>query len=278
MILEPKGRIISPKQPYFVMGTSCYYKVVVMKYGISHFYCFQKDQTMKNTIKAIPDGCIDILFCCDEKEPYANVCGTVLQPKLVFNEKTEYFFGVRFLPGNSLKFKNATMSDFVEQEIPFLEVMEDKDLFDQITSSKDFNYQIQVFMDKYLKSYESSQMKGLKKLMVSKIIESAGQIRVNELADDIGYSVRYVNKMFSQQFGLSPKLFCKLMRFQSLVKHLNGLEKNMFDITLSDISTDLGYYDQSHMIKDFYEFTNTTPMKYIHSLQETEYKKRLIIL
>lgn len=282
MILEPKDMIICPKQPYFVMATSRYYKAVVMNYGISHFYCFQKDDIIENSIIAVPDGCIDILFCCDEKEPYAHVCGTVLHPKLVINEKNKYYFGVRFLPGNSLKFKHITMADLVEKEIPLLEVINDKDLFEQITSSRDFNYQIQLFMNKYSKLYNyyetTNKYKDLRKLMISNIIETAGQIKVKELADKAGYSVRYINKMFSEQFGLSPKVFCKLMRFQYLLSNLNDSNKEIFDANLTELAIELGYYDQSHMIKDFYEFTNTTPGKYIHSLQETEYKKRLIII
>lgn len=282
MILDLKDIIICPKQPYFVMAASRYYKAVVMNYGISHFYCFQKDDIIENPIIAVPDGCIDILFCCDEKEPYAHVCGTVLHPTLTHNKKSKYFFGVRFLPGNSFKFKNVTMSDLVEQEIPFFEVIEDKDLFEQITSSKDFNYQIQIFMDKYLKLYNYSETmnkhKDLRNFMMSNIMETAGQIRVKELADATGYSVRYINKMFSEQFGLSPKVFCKLMRFQYLLSNLNDCNKEIDDTNLTELAIELGYYDQSHMIKDFHEFTNTTPGKYIHSLQEAEYKKRLIII
>jgi AraC-like DNA-binding protein len=282
MNLETKNKTISPKQPYFVMATSRYYKAVVMNYGISHFYCFHKDDFIENSIIAVPDGCIDILFCCDEKKPYAYVCGTVLEPKSVMYEKNQYFFGVRFLPGCSLKFKNASMSDFVGQEISFLEVIEDKELFEKITFSRDFNYQIQTFMEKYLKIYERSKeankFKNLRKFTIDNIMKSAGQIRVSELADVTGYSVRYINKMFSEEFGLAPKIFCKLMRFQYLLTNLNELKKDLFDSNLTQLAAELGYYDQSHMIKDFYEFTNTTPGKYIHNLEETEYEKRLIIV
>jgi len=280
MISKQNKTIVCPKQPYFVMATSRYYKAVIMDYGISHFYCFQNDLS-ENSVIAVPDGSIDILFCCDEKEPYATVCGTVLQPKIVRNVKN-YYFGVRFLPGQSFKFKNITMKDFVENEIPLLEVINDKDLFEKITSSRDFNYQIQTFLTRYLKFYTvslaSDKYVDLKKQMLKKINETAGQIKVKELADEAGYSVRYINRVFSEEFGLSPKLFCKLMRFQYLLSNLNDFDKEIFDTNLAQLAIELGYYDQSHMIKDFYELTNTTPGKYVHSLKEKEYKKRLIVV
>lgn len=272
--------IVSPKQPYFVMATSRYYKAVVMNYGISHFYCFSND-IIGNSMIAVPDGCIDILFCCDEKEPYANICGTVLQPRVIPN-KRNYYFGIRFLPGLTLTAKQTIMSDFVENEIPFLEVIEDKELFEKITTSRDFNYQIQEFMKMYMVLYQKSlaidKHLDLKNFMLKKINETAGQIKVNELAEQAGYSVRYINKVFTKEFGLPPKVFCKLMRFQYLLSNLNNFDKNIFDANLAQLSIELGYYDQSHMIRDFYELTNTTPGKYIHSLKEKEYNKRLIVL
>lgn len=68
------------------------------------------------------------------------------------------------------------------------------------------------------------------------------------------------------------------MRFQYLLSTLNELDKDIFESNLAQISMDLGYYDQSHMIKDFNKFTNTTPKMYIKSLKESEYKKRIIII
>ena len=282
MMGEIKENTISPKQPYFVMTTSHYYKAVIMNYGISHFYCFTKEDIIEKQFIAVPDGCVDILFCCDDKAPYAHICGTVLRPTLTHNNENKYFFGVRFLPGNPFKFKEITMSDLIGNELPFLEVVKDYELFEKITSSRDFNYQIQVFLERYLKLYanfnEVNKYKDFKKYMLNSITQTAGKIKINELAESTGYSVRYINKTFSKEFGLSPKVFCKLMRFQYLLSILNELDKEMLESNLAQISMELGYYDQSHMIKDFHEFTNTTPKMYIKSLKEAEYKKRIIII
>ncbi|AWW26646.1 helix-turn-helix domain-containing protein [Acetobacterium carbinolicum] len=280
MIGDQNKIIVSPKQPYFVMATSRYYKAVVMDYGISHFYSFNND-VIGNEVIAVPDGCIDMLFCCDDKQPYANICGTVLQPRIV-NNKRSYFFGIRFMPGLSFNFNHVAMSDFVENQIPFLEVIKNKELFDTITTSRDFNNQIQAFLKMYIPLYQQSQAedknRNLKQFLLKKISATAGQIKVSELAETAGYSVRTINKVFSREFGLPPKIFCKLIRFQHLLSNLNNFDKNIFDANLAQLSIELGYYDQSHMIRDFYELTNTTPGKYVHSLKEIEYNKRLIVI
>lgn len=281
-ILEVNTGLIYPKQPYFVTVTSRYYKAEIMNYGISHFYCFHKDDIVENCVIAVPDGCIDILFCCDEKEPYANVCGTVLHPTITERQKGNHFFGVRFLPGNSFKFKDTKMSDFIERQIPLLEVMDDKELFLKITSSKNFNDQIHIFMNKYLEFYKDlntiDKYKDLKKIIMEKIINTHGQIKVKELADTTGYSPRYIHRVFSEEFGLAPKVFCKLMRFQYLLNNLNNFSNEMINTNLTQLAIELGYYDQSHMMKDFYKFTNTTSRKYVDFLKESEYKNRIIII
>jgi len=272
--------IVSPKQPYFVMAASRYYKAVMMEYGISHFYSFRNEVEHK-AVTVVPDGCIDIQFCCDEHTPHASISGTVLNPKTIENDQN-YFFGVRFLPGMACKLNKVDMSDFIENEVPFLEVIKDPELFEKITTSRDFNFQIQTFMTKYLTIYQEAQatdhLADLKQFMLKKINETMGQIKVSELAEMAGYSVRYINKVFSNEFGISPKVFCKLIRFQHLLTHLNAFDPNAFDINMAQLSAELGYYDQSHMIKDFYELANTTPGKYIHALEETDYKKRLIVI
>lgn len=277
-----KKEVISPKQPYFVMNTSQYYKAVVMNYGISNFYAFRRNRTIDSSIFAIPDGSIDIYFCCDKKNPSAYVCGTVLHPEIAFTEDNQYLFGVRFLPGNCIKSKNASMSDFVSSRVPFLDVMGDKRLFEGIITSRNFENQIKLFMHSYLKSYYDINTIGnrenLNRFLVSNIIENAGQMKIEELAEKTKYSVRYINKVFVQEFGLTPKSFSKMIRFQNLLSNLNELESGMFDTNLTEITMKIGYYDQSHMIKDFEHFTNTTPSKYMGLLRQTQYNKRLIIV
>jgi len=279
MIIDGKDKIISPKQPFFVMATTRYYKAVLMNYGISHFYSFKRDDITNDTIVAVPDGCIDIIFCCDDKNPYAEICGTVLRPKNIHHENNGYYFGVRFQPGIVYHNTKISLSELVEQEVPLLQVTEDKEMFEQITSSRDFNYQIQVFLNKYLRCYEFSQMdnknKYLREFLLKQIMRTAGLVKVKELADESGYSVRYINKVFTDELGVPPKVFCKLMRFQYL---LNNLNNGSIGADFVQLATELGYYDQSHMMKDFHEYTNTTPRKYLYSLQETGYKKRLFVV
>ncbi|SPF56177.1 conserved hypothetical protein [Candidatus Desulfosporosinus infrequens] len=109
--------------------------------------------------------------------------------------------------------------------------------------------------------------------MLQEIMRTAGQVKVKELAEKTGYSLRYINRVFTDELGVPPKVFCKLMRFQHLLNNFNDEVPD-----LVKLASKLGYYDQSHMIKDFNECTNTTPGKYLYFLKETQYKQRLLLV
>ena len=57
------------------------------------------------------------------------------------------------------------------------------------------------------------------------------------------------------------------MRFQAATQHKTG-EK----VDLTDIAHNCGYYDQSHFINDFREFSGYTPKEYFWNIAEgTQY-------
>jgi methylphosphotriester-DNA--protein-cysteine methyltransferase len=60
---------------------------------------------------------------------------------------------------------------------------------------------------------------------------------------------------FTKKIGISPKQLGKVIRLQTALKMMlkQGHE------SLTAIAYDSDYYDQAHFIKDFKEFTGTTP-------------------
>jgi AraC-like DNA-binding protein len=82
--------------------------------------------------------------------------------------------------------------------------------------------------------------------------------RVKETVQRTGYSPKQFIKLFEQHVGLTPKLFCRLLRFQSALDQINGQAA----IDWAKTAADRGYYDQSHLIRDFREFAGMTPSEY----------------
>jgi methylphosphotriester-DNA--protein-cysteine methyltransferase len=70
--------------------------------------------------------------------------------------------------------------------------------------------------------------------------------------------------VFKHFSGFSPKLFSRIIRFQSALNHYGKKEKK-----LTEIAYDAGYYDQSHFIQDFKEFSGHSPKEYFSGKTET---------
>jgi AraC-like DNA-binding protein len=77
---------------------------------------------------------------------------------------------------------------------------------------------------------------------------SGGRVSVARLADEAGVSRQQLTRVFRESVGVSPKLYCRLARFQAALGHSGAR-----------VATALGYADQSHMIAEFREFSSLTP-------------------
>ncbi len=90
------------------------------------------------------------------------------------------------------------------------------------------------------------------------IARTHGLIRVQELEAQTGYTRRYLDMLFKEHVGVSPKSLASILRFQELYqvwaqqKSPTFFRNNLYTY----------YYDQSHFIKEFKRFTGFTPQKY----------------
>jgi len=83
-------------------------------------------------------------------------------------------------------------------------------------------------------------------------------LTIKEIADHLGYSDRWIQNLFKVQVGLSPSKVTQILRFNKTIELL----KQKPIVNLTHISYEAGYYDQSHLIKEFRKFTSSTPKTY----------------
>ena len=83
---------------------------------------------------------------------------------------------------------------------------------------------------------------------------------VGEAAKYLGLSQRRFIQVFKAEVGMTPKLFSRIQRFQqtrTLIQY-NPL------INWAELAVDLGYFDQSHLIREFLEFSGLSPTDYLN--------------
>jgi AraC-like DNA-binding protein len=85
---------------------------------------------------------------------------------------------------------------------------------------------------------------------------------IASVRDKIGLSDRRFIQLFSQHVGLTPKLFCRVQRFQQVLRNITSLAANS-GIDWPQIALTCGYFDQAHFIHDFRAFSGINPRTYV---------------
>ncbi len=81
---------------------------------------------------------------------------------------------------------------------------------------------------------------------------------ISEVTGRIGLSPRRFIQVFREQVGLTPKLFCRVQRFQSAVRRIASGRP----VEWAHVALDTGYFDQAHFINDFRDFSGLRPSAY----------------
>jgi transcriptional regulator GlxA family with amidase domain len=90
-----------------------------------------------------------------------------------------------------------------------------------------------------------------------RIVASRGQVRVGDLAAEVGWSQRHLATRFGDSLGLSPKRMARLARFD----HAKALLAGPGTRGLADVAARAGYYDQAHLTNDVREYSGLSPTR-----------------
>ncbi len=86
-----------------------------------------------------------------------------------------------------------------------------------------------------------------------RIRASHGQVRIGEVAEEIGWSHKRLWGRFEGQIGLTPKRVAMLVRFRHAVDEL------LAGGAAAEVAVECGYSDQAHLCRDVAAFAGSTP-------------------
>ena len=216
--------------------------------------------------RVIPDGCIDIIFDLNERSyrQASSIVGTMTKPIFAELKGQVNYVAIRFLPGGFLHFFNSPVYDFTDRIIPL----------EMISAKKGCNLTEQLFMEnhignkiKLLENYlenlltTNNRNDPIIKNALHNILKNKGNIRVSELSKNVNSSQRQLCRKFDKWVGISPKAFCRIIRFQNILRTLHHHSK----CNLLSIALDGGYYDQSHFIHEFNSCCGLNPSEFLKS-------------
>lgn len=91
---------------------------------------------------------------------------------------------------------------------------------------------------------------------------SNGQVPVNVLAEEIGWSRRHFGTRFRTQVGLAPKPTSRVLRFRRAVEVLRAGPVR----SIGDVAAACGYADHSHLVREFQALAGCTPSRLVGDL------------
>src|SRR5262245_30761760 len=87
-------------------------------------------------------------------------------------------------------------------------------------------------------------------------------VKVRDLARQVGLSQRRFIQLFTAEVGMTPKLYGRVRRFQ----RARELVRNVTKPDWAAVAVACGFFDQSHLIRDFGEFSGLSPVAYLNQM------------
>ena len=92
-----------------------------------------------------------------------------------------------------------------------------------------------------------------------RLCTSHGTVDIGSLSAELGCSRKHLIAQFREQAGLPPKSIARILRFQ----HAVGLLQSTEAMPWAELAFECGYYDQSHLIRDFNQFAGSPPSDFL---------------
>jgi AraC-like DNA-binding protein len=239
--------------------------------------------------RIIPDGCIEMIFILGENvkrytrgdefiiQPRAMVLGQITEPFFVEPTGHVNSFATRFYPYGFANFIDTPIKILANNETPIELLFGQKpseELTQKIIQANDAKERIAIIEGFLLaKLNEKATIDSIVKTTVDTMLLTKGGAPINTILKDQLSKRRQLERKFIKQIGISPKQLGKVIRLQAALKMLLNQQSESF----TRIAYESEYYDQAHFIKDFKEFTGTTPKGFLEdgqmALSSLLYKK-----
>lgn len=173
-------------------------------------------------------------------------------------------FGVKFYPHLLAlsMFENQKLSEPSGFHVFFNTPKEDAALVHELKNTNKLSDQA-ILLDTYFKKrlFPADSTGDWIQQVVSAIESgSSASLKMQQVAEAMGVSMKTLERRFVKIIGLTPKLFSTFIQLQQTV---HTIRKTSPDVSHGDLGEALGngYYDQSHFIKSCQRITGFTPKK-----------------
>lgn len=211
---------------------------------------------------ALPDICADIMTLYTPKRAYCYLMsgtdGARSMRDIEFIDDVHTITGIKFVPGSIGNIFREDVRDAGGEAIEAENIMfNGNSVVYDLKNAERFEERMQV-LGNYLTTrlqdgYETDY---LANYVTRRILETHGMIKLGDLADETGYTDRYLRKVMGQKLGMTMKTFSQIVQMQWSY-HLGN--EQLSESNLALLAQMCGYYDQSHMNASYKKLTGMLP-------------------
>jgi AraC-like DNA-binding protein len=247
---------------------------IVRDYLIAHFI-FDKDEEIpfkpyspkpEQTITFIPKGKLTIknpLTGETQLAPAISICGQQVS-RYNFYLSCEYLMlRVHFHPGALYRLLHIPLSEFTDSwfDAPSVIGREILDVNERLANCLNYVQMIEI-IENYLVSKKQKVTAITHPLdaIACYLYTNPSRFSLDWLAKESCLCPRQFNRKFTERMGVGPKLYSRVVRFYNAYQYKEAHHQDDW-LTIALL---FGYVDYQHMVKDFKEFAQVTPISWIN--------------
>jgi AraC-like DNA-binding protein len=248
---------------------------------IDQFWYVRGYEPDRKRQSALPTGSVDLTFnlAADELRVFANAAdhvGMSCDGAVVHGAQSRYFvldarrdvhvIGVHFLPGGGAVSLGVSAQELTDRHIALSDIWGVRartlreELLEAPTPAAKFAVLERALFEQYCRARLRPQpfVHPAISFALRGMQTAPTDLRIAHIQTSTGYSPRRFTTLFTDAVGLTPKLYSRINRLRSVVERVaRGGE-----LAWADLASEYGYYDQSHLTRDFREFSGVTPGEY----------------
>ena len=263
---------------YKIIQPSSHLKTFVKDYSLLHFTFEKNEPTPVKPFPANTQHCL-VFYLKGSVTAFNSKSGTPnLFARIAINGSqisrfdfhlSPHFFmlSVNFQPGALSKFLQLPLTEFVDERIDAEAILNPEISNIQECMANANSYEgILLIIETYLWKRIQSLRADFHPIdkVAHLLSENPNSHSVEKLAEYACLSISQFERRFMQQTGITPKLFARINRFSQAYQ----LKEQKPNLDWLSIALQTGYYDYQHLVKDFKQFSSSTP----HSLLEAQTK------
>jgi AraC-like DNA-binding protein len=217
----------------------------------------------------LPDGCAEMVLNFSERfrrqdetgrqdlQPSRLLVGQITEPMRVAPTGRVEVIGIRFNPGGTRPFFRFPIQELTNRysSLDDFDRGLDREVETRLGEVPELDGKLRALESLLARRVDDGRdpdprVSGA----VDRILSRNGLVSVDDLARDADLSARQFERVFSREVGVGPKLLCRILRFQQVFRAADFSAGNW-----AAVAADCGYYDQSHLIRDFQQFAASTP-------------------